>query len=65
MPEGFYREVTVELKSLGFAYWKSAKGSHEKWRSQETGVILIVPHGLKSRHTANAILRDAGSSKRI
>jgi predicted RNA binding protein YcfA (HicA-like mRNA interferase family) len=65
VPDGFYREVTAELNRLGFVYWKPAKGSHEKWRSEATGTILIVPNNLKSRHTANAILGDSGSSKRI
>ena len=65
MPEGFYRDVTVELSRLGFAFWKAAKGSHEKWRHPETGLVLIVPRNLKSRHTANAILKDAGSERRM
>jgi hypothetical protein len=26
---------------------------------------LIVPRNLKSRHTANGILKDAGSDKRL
>jgi predicted RNA binding protein YcfA (HicA-like mRNA interferase family) len=38
------------------------KGSHEKWRQEETGRTLIVPH-TKSRHTANEILKDAGLPK--
>jgi len=38
------------------------KGSHEKWRHDRTGRILIVPHP-KSRHTANEILKDAGLPK--
>lgn len=65
MAEGFYDDVVKELAKLGFILWKSAKGSHEKWRSEETGRILIVPRNLKSRHTANAILKDAGSKKRF
>jgi len=63
--EGFYADVVKELTRLGFAFLKGAKGSHEKWRSDETGVILIVPRTLKSRHTANAILKDAGSKKKL
>ena len=65
MAEGFYADVVMELARMGFAFWKSAKGSHEKWRSAETGMILIVPRTLKSRHTANAILKDAGSKKKF
>ncbi len=64
MANGFYNDVTEILKELGFQYWKQAKGSHEKWRNDE-GVALIVPHNLKTRHTANGILKDAGSSKRL
>jgi predicted RNA binding protein YcfA (HicA-like mRNA interferase family) len=42
MPKGFYKELIAELSSLGFEYWKQAKGSHEKWRNPKTGIILIV-----------------------
>lgn len=45
---------------LGFEYLTNAKESQEKWRSRESGKILLVPHNLKSRHTANAILKDPG-----
>jgi len=65
MPDGFYKEVTSELAKSGFVFWKPAKGSHEKWRHPERGAILIVPHNLRSRHTANAILKDAGSARRV
>ncbi len=60
MPDGFYKDVRDILMKLGFEYQANAKGSHEKWRSRETGKMLLVPHNLKSRHTANAILKDAG-----
>ena len=65
MADGFYDEVVDEIRRRGFAFWKSAKGSHQKWRNADTGVILIVPRKLKSRHTANGILKDAGSDKRV
>lgn len=64
MADGFYKDVAAEISRLGFSFWKAAKGSHEKWRNDH-GKVLIVPHNLKSRHTANGILRDAGSAKRI
>ena len=60
MAEGFYLAVVKELKALGFSYIGNAKGSHEKW-VDAAGRTLIVPNNLKSRHTANGILRDAGS----
>lgn len=64
MVDGYYTAVTKELKALGFSYDSNAKGSHEKWRNA-AGTILIVPRNLYSRHTAQAILKDAGSSKRL
>lgn len=65
MADGYYRQVAAELKALGFSYKEPAKGSHEKWEHEETRRILIVPRNLKSRHTANGILKDAGSSRKL
>lgn len=64
MVEGFYQQVSGELKSLGFRYAGNAKGSHEKWQGPD-GRLLIVPRNLASRHTANAILKAAGSRRRL
>ena len=64
MPEGFYLAVSKELRRLGFRHDSNAKGSHERWVN-EAGRLLIVPRNLKSRHTANAILKDAGSSMHL
>lgn len=60
MVDGYYSAVTKELRRLGFRYDTNAKGSHEKW-VDDAGTILIVPRNLMSRHTANGILKDAGS----
>lgn len=65
MVDGYYKLVRDIISELGFHYMKNAKGSHEKWKSAETGKILLVPRNLQSRHTANAILKDAGSVKRL
>lgn len=66
MAKGFYRAVTKLLGDNGFSKQKkNAKGSHEKWVHEETGLMLIVPHNLKSRHTANGILADAGIDKKL
>jgi predicted RNA binding protein YcfA (HicA-like mRNA interferase family) len=64
LPEGFYKAVCKEIKSLGFRYDSNAKGSHENWTNVD-GKRLLVPHNLGSRHTANAILKDAGSTKKL
>ena len=64
MVDGYYFAVRKELQALGFRYLANAKGSHEKWIKDDM-VTLIVPRNLKSRHTANAILKDAGSTVRF
>jgi predicted RNA binding protein YcfA (HicA-like mRNA interferase family) len=65
MPTGFYKELTKEITGLGFEYWKQAKGSHEKWRNPTSGVVVIVQRNLDSRHTANVVLKAAGSNKKF
>ena len=63
MAKGLYDQVAKLLLDAGFKYLENAKGSHEKWKSENTGVLVIVPRNLNSRHTANGILKDAGVGK--
>ena len=42
---------------------RQGKGSHEIWNSPVSGQSFAVPVGIPSRHTANAILRQAGLPK--
>lgn len=63
MVKGFYLAVNKELAALGFQHIGNAKGSHEKWRKDK--VLLIVPRHLYTRPLANALLKKAGSSKRV
>jgi predicted RNA binding protein YcfA (HicA-like mRNA interferase family) len=58
--DGYYKIVVRELRRLGFEYDRNAKGSHERWVNA-AGRLLIVPRSLTKRHTANGILKDAGS----
>lgn len=62
MSQGFYRQIAAELQRLGYA--QKAGGKHQKWCKDDYPTI-IVPHNLRSKFTANAILRDAGSDKRV
>lgn len=65
MAQGFYHQVVQQLSLLGFQRIKGGKGSHEKWVSAARDKTLIVPRRLKSRHTANNILKTAGSDERL
>ena len=64
MVDGYYTTVVRELKQSGYRYNANAKGSHEKWVGP-SGKVLIVQRNMKSRHTANGILKTAGSSVRV
>lgn len=65
MAKGFVQELTKLLKAAGYEHVGNFKGSHEKWKHGETGLVLQVPFNLKSRHTANSILKDAGMDKKF
>ena len=58
---------TPQLKRLllesGCRFERQGKGDHEIWYSPITKVNFAVDRGLRSRHTANAILRQAGMPK--
>lgn len=64
MVDGYYKTVTKELRRLGFEYQRNSKGSHERWINA-AGKLLIVPRNLMARHTANGILKDAGSDMHL
>lgn len=60
----YYKKVTDLLKEAGYRFERQAKGSHEYWCKNGKDCVS-VPSNLKSRHTANNILKDAGICKKI
>jgi hypothetical protein len=42
---------------------RPGKGDHEIWFSPHTGIRFPVDSKIKSRHTANAVLKQAGLPK--
>lgn len=64
MPKDFYRELTAILRDHGCWLVDGGKGSHERWCSPINNYTFTVPRS-KSRHTANAALKQAGIDKRI
>jgi predicted RNA binding protein YcfA (HicA-like mRNA interferase family) len=51
------------LRAAGCTFVRQGRGSHEIWHSPITQRNFAVPVGIPSRHTANAILRQAGLPK--
>jgi predicted RNA binding protein YcfA (HicA-like mRNA interferase family) len=61
----FYADVRKILRDLGYELQRSGKGSHEIWRNHQMGKSVTVPRHLKSRHTANGILKTVGSDQKF
>jgi predicted RNA binding protein YcfA (HicA-like mRNA interferase family) len=63
MPATFDRELRRLLRRAGCAFVRARKGSHEIWESPVSKRRFPVPLRIVSRHTANAILEQAGLPK--
>ena len=48
------------LRAAGCRFERPGKGDHDIWYSPHTGTRFPVDHKIKSRHTANAVLKQAG-----
>lgn len=59
-----YKRVTDLLKKAGYSLERQGKGSHEIW-CKAGKECVTVPVTMKSRHTANSILKDAGVKGKI
>ena len=51
------------LREAGCTFELPGKGDHEIWFSPITGIRFVVDRTIKSRHTANAVLKQAGLPK--
>ena len=63
MGGSFTPEIIRLLREAGCQFVRHGRGDHDIWRSLVTGVHFVVDHAIKSRHTANAVLRQAGLRK--
>lgn len=63
MAPQFDRELRERLRAAGCTLVPQGKGNHEICHSPITLRSFAVPVGIPSRHTANAILRQAGLPK--
>jgi hypothetical protein len=60
MAPQFDSELRELLRKADCTFVRQGKGSHEIWHSPITRRNFPVPVGIATRHTANAILRQAG-----
>jgi predicted RNA binding protein YcfA (HicA-like mRNA interferase family) len=59
----YYRDVIARLKAAGFEFKRQGRGDHEIWWHPGTGVRVVVDKKLRSKITANEILKSAGLPK--
>ncbi|BAP89413.1 YcfA family protein [Burkholderiales bacterium GJ-E10] len=65
MGANFTPELKRLLTDAGCRFERAGKGDHEIWFSPHTGIRFPVDSRIKSRHTANAVLKQAGLPKRF
>jgi len=61
----YSRELKKHLREAGCYFERQGKGDHEIWFSPITSIKFIVDNAIKSRHTANAVLKQAGLPKKF
>jgi len=61
----YSRELKRLLRQAGCSFERQGRGDHEIWHSPITDIRFVVDNAIKSRHTANAVLKQAGLPKRF
>lgn len=63
MSTSYTSDLKSLLKKAGCYFIRTGKGDHEIWYSPITQINFVVDSKIKSRHTANAVLKQAGLAK--
>ena len=51
------------LSENGWALWRHSRGDHDIWRNPATGRKVAFDGTIKSRHSANGVLKQSGLPK--
>lgn len=65
MGQGFYKQIVEALHAHGCTFRRQGKGDHEIWYSPITDRTFSVDKGSLSRHTANAVMKQAGIGRKF
>jgi HicA toxin of bacterial toxin-antitoxin, len=63
MAANYSREVKALLRKAGCRFDRQGAGDHEIWLCPKARRPITIDSNIKSRHTANAILKQAGLPK--
>jgi len=61
----YSKDLKKYLRENGCFFERQGKGDHEIWHSPITEIRFVVDKAIKSRHTANAVLKQAGLPKKF
>jgi len=61
----YSNDLKQYLQKKGCYFERQGKGDHEIWFSPITNIRFVVDNRIKSRHTANAVLKQAGLPKKF
>jgi len=56
----FEKKVRTVLSTNRCSFHRHGKGDHDIWYSPISNIYFTVDSKIKSRHTANAIMKQAG-----
>jgi predicted RNA binding protein YcfA (HicA-like mRNA interferase family) len=59
----YYRDLVARLREAGYEFKRQGRGDHEIWWNPATRIHVTVDRKLRSRITANEILKEAGLRK--
>ena len=59
----YTKTVKNILDEHGWSFHRHGKGSHDIWIKSSESVVVLK--NIKSRHTANGILKKAGIDKKV
>jgi predicted RNA binding protein YcfA (HicA-like mRNA interferase family) len=65
MAPSFTPRLVKILEEHGCRFERQGKGDHEIWFSPITNRRFVVDQKIQSRHTANAVLKQAGITKQF
>jgi predicted RNA binding protein YcfA (HicA-like mRNA interferase family) len=61
----YTKDLKKFLRENGCTFERQGKGDHEIWYSTATAIRFVVDNAIKSRHTANTVLKQAGLPKKF
>jgi hypothetical protein len=61
----YTKPLKKRLLEAGCKFERQGKGDHGIWYSPISGVRFVVDESIRSRHTANGVLKQAGLPKKF